>query len=296
MKVSIILVNYKTLECIIECIKSIKATKFNNLEIIVVDNDSKDNCRSMIMKLWDDIVVIENSSNMGFSEANNIGIKHAIKNSTEYILLLNGDTIVSESFFDTLLSTRSNIEEDRIGIISAKILYYDNPKKIWYNGGRINKLKGSADIYDLNLKNYESKQKVMECTFISGCCMLIPARVINDVGLLCDKYFLYYEDTDYCYKISKAGYKLIINRMAIMYHKESASTGKKSNLYTYYNTRNRFIFANDNLTGVYKWFSFMYTFGWLIKKIVYKEYKIKYVILGCLDFLKNRNGKTERNM
>ena len=291
-KVTLILVNYKTIDCVIECIESIKEQTYDNIEIIVVDNNSKDNCVDIINEKWSDVITIQNKENLGFSEANNIGINLAISRDADYIMLLNCDTILTKEYVLQLYEVAEC--NTNVGIISGKILYYYSTDLIWSAGGSLNAFKGSADIIDFNKKNYFPECKITECSFASGCCMLIPKRIFSEVGLLSNRYFLYFEDTDFCAKIVKSGAKIFINNNAIMYHKESVSTGKRSNLYTYYNIRNRFIYIKHNIDKRHKPISYIYSLLWILKNTIYGSFGFKALIWALIDFCRGIEGKSKR--
>ena len=286
--VYIILINYNSKIHTVECVKSLNNIFYKNYKILIIDNNSEDNDFSEIEDLNNKVLVIKNKSNFGFAAANNIGIEIALKNNAEYILLLNNDTVVTPNFLNILIDEYEN--DNNIGICTSKILYYDFRDTIWYGGGSINKIKGNICIDDLNKKDFENK-KSKECEFASGCCMLLSSEVINKVGLMSEKYFLYYEDVDYSSKFLKASYKIKYCPKSVIYHKESVSTKKFSYLYQYYFVRNRLIFIKENLDFIYKLTAYPITILWVIKKIICKNFNIRPCALGIKDFLINRYGK-----
>ena len=245
-KVSIILVNYNGKDYNKECIESIFNSSYKNIEVIVIDNDSNDNIDLMLSK-----------NNLGFSGANNIGIQKALKNGCDYIVLLNNDTIIDR---DLILNMIKASKEENDAIISPKIYYYDNKDIIWSAGADMRWKKGVTDQRGINQKDDGSFDKREEVEFGTGCCLLIPSKIISEVGLLSDDYFLYYEDTDYCMKVRNKGYKIVYEPTAVLYHKVSASTGGEiSPGYIYYNTRNRLIFNKRfNKENKFTYLSYFY--------------------------------------
>lgn len=239
-KIAIILVNYNGKDYNEECIKSILNSTTKNYEIIVVDNDSKDNSIELIREKFNDKVkLILAGENLGFSGANNLAIEYAIENNFDYVMLLNNDTVIDKNMISIML------DRSRYGnyIISPKIYYYDNRDIIWSAGGTINWRKGLPIQYGINDKDNNEINEGKKIEFATGCCILIPMKCIKEVGLLSEEYFLYYEDTDYSTRILEKNFEIVYEPRAIMYHKVSASTGgEKSELYWYYMTRNRLIF------------------------------------------------------
>lgn len=240
-KVSIILVNYNGKDYNKECIESIFNSSYNNIDVIVVDNDSKDGSAELLKEQFGNkIDLILSGKNLGFSGANNIGIEKALKNECDYIVLLNNDTIIDKDLISNMIKAS---KEENDALISPKIYYYDNKDIIWSAGADMRWKKGVTDQRGINQKDDGSFDKREEVEFGTGCCLLISSKVISEVGLLSDDYFLYYEDTDYCMRVRANGYKIVYEPTAVLYHKVSASTGGEvSPGYIYYNTRNRLIF------------------------------------------------------
>lgn len=294
-KVAIILVNYNGEKYNIECIESIKKSSYKNYQIYFIDNKSSDNSVDQIKKKkYSNMTIIENKKNMGFSEGNNIGIKKANLDGCQFILLLNNDTSIKENMIENLIKTSYDNE---LAVVAPKIYYYDNKEIIWSAGGGIDWNKGLPIQYGINQADSIEYSKMKEIEFATGCCMLIPMQVINKIGLMSKEYFLYYEDTDYSMKIQNAGFKLLYQPSAMMYHKVSASTGgEESKLYIYYMSRNRMIF-NKKYNKKYK-LAKLYMYVTLYIKSVFwilkgKKNKLEMVKLGMKDFNENRLGKVE---
>jgi GT2 family glycosyltransferase len=284
--VYIILVNYKSVEHTIECIKSLRQITYSNYKIIVVDNDSKDHSVERLKEYEKGFVLIESKSNTGFAGGNNLGIDYATQNNADYVLLLNNDTTVEPNFLDELIKRT----DPKIGINIGKILFYYDRSMLWYAGGKINKLKGSTDVNGFEKDNgkYDKEEYV---TFASGCCMLISQEILNKVGMLREDYFLYFEDTDYCAKVLANGYEILYCPKSIIYHKESISTVKESFDFLYYITRNRLYFIKDNIGGINKLISYLYsTIFILIKAIIKNQDKLP-IIRAYKDFFRNIRRK-----
>lgn len=292
-KIGVILVNYNGKEYNEECIKSIFKSSYSNLQVIVVDNGSKDGSPELLReKFGDKINLIMTGENLGFSGANNIGIKKALDDNCEYVVLLNNDTIIDKNLFYNMLKAS---KEESDAVISPKIYYYDNRDIIWSAGADMRWKKGVTDQRGINQKDdgrYNKREKV---EFATGCCLFIPSKVIKKVGYLTDDYFLYYEDTDYCMRIREKGFNIIYEPTAILYHKESASTGGNlSKLYIYYNTRNRLIF-NKRFNKKNKIIYMTYFYITRLIKCALWAMKgrmdlIKVTFLAISDYKKNING------
>lgn len=238
--VYIIIVNYNGSQDTIECIKSLSNIKYKNYKIVVVDNNSQKNDVEKLEKYnGNEIELIKLDENLGFAKANNIGMKIALKNNAEYVLLINNDTTVEEDFLGKLIDTFS--VDDKIGVSTGKILNYYDINDRWYDGAKINwfKFEGQND------SGKSISNDIREVNLISGCLMLIKREVLEKGIFLPEEYFMYYEDIDYSVAINEAGYKLAYNNKSIIYHKISKSTGgEKSAFYFKYSTRNWMIFMH----------------------------------------------------
>lgn len=245
-EIFIILLNYNNYRDTIECVNSIiENEKQIKYKIVVVDNSSTNDSVKKLQQIENIHLIVSNENN-GFANGNNIGIKYALEQGAEYILLLNNDTIITQNAISKMYK---KIEEHQeIGIMGARIMYYDEPNKINCIGGKIDWTKAIAVIENKD-ENYEEKQEDFKYTeFMTGCCMLIKKEVIERAGYLPEEYFMYYEDVDYCVQVLDSGFKLGICLDSIIYHKESASSGGKASPFAIkWNTRNRLIFIKKYL-------------------------------------------------
>ena len=251
-KIALIVLNYKGLENTLQCIESLRRINkpgFNH-EIIVVENGSQDGSAEALSKIKD-IQLIESDKNLGFSGGMNLGISFALNRQADYVILLNNDTYVDPNFAANLVKAAKDAQ-----IVCPKIYFApgfefhkkrykksDLGKVIWYAGGQID----WQNIIGIHLGVDEIDQgqfKKREISFATGCCMLISADVFNKIGMLDEKYFLYLEDMDLSYRAQKAGFKILFEPSAVIWHKNAASAGGSgSRLQEYYFTRNRLLFA-----------------------------------------------------
>lgn len=242
MKVAVVILNFKVKDETVKCLESVKKSNYGDLEIIVVDNNSGDGLAEE-MKRFPDICFIQNRGNLGYTGGNNIGIKAALQDKADYVFLLNPDTTIDRNTIGNLIAAA---EREDVGILGPKVLFADG-KTIWYAGGTIdlaNVLGGHRGIDEKDLGQYN---KVEETGSVSGGAMMVKNKVFEKIGLFDERYFLYYEDSDFCYRAKKAGFKLLYVPTAIVYHANAKSTGLGSPLQDYYITRNRMLFASKFL-------------------------------------------------
>ena len=288
-KVYIILLNYNGWKDTVECVKSLAVIKGTDTHIVVVDNCSTDDSVERLKtELADEVTLLLADENNGFSAGNNIGIRYALKNQADYVLLLNNDTVTDQDFLTPLVEFASRTPD--CGCISSRIYYYYEKNKIWYDGGAFHPYNCRAEHYRFD-EDGSTVTGIHEATFISGCCMLIPATVIRKIGLMDERYFLYVEDTEYSLRIQKAGYKLYWDADHHFYHKVSASTGNKSKLSQYYEIRNRYLIAEQYLTRLQRFSMKIYNCIFYTHKILVKKYDRRILHKAIKDAANENVGK-----
>lgn len=243
-RAAIIVLNWNNKRDTVECIKSLGKIDYPNFEVILVDNGSSDDSVKTIKETFPNITLIENGKNLGFAGGNNTGIRSALQGDFDYFLLLNNDTVVDPSFLTELIKVAEI--DPGIGILGPKIFYYDEPKRIWFAGGIINYWSGH-----LYHKGYQEIDEgkydvVQDVDSITGCALLVKRKVLEDIGLLYEDMFLYFEDTDLCARAYKKGYRLVYVPASLIWHKISSTTSKIKGLQFYYNIRNWLIFMKRN--------------------------------------------------
>ncbi|MEX1238609.1 MAG: glycosyltransferase family 2 protein [Cyclobacteriaceae bacterium] len=246
--VTIITINYNQLKLTCELLDSLRKIAYPAVEIIVVDNHSKEDPTSVITEKYPEAKLIVSAENLGFAGGNNLGIKAS---TGDYILFLNNDTEVHPDFLEPLVSLfESNA---KAGAASSKILYHNSGETIQYAGSSsIDPFTGRSKSIGYGEKDNGQHNALRETELAHGAAMMVPRRAIDKVGLMPEFFFLYYEEVDWCESIKKAGYKIYFVPDSKVYHKESMSVGKGSTLKTYYMTRNRVLYMRRNTTGLKK--------------------------------------------
>ena len=243
--VSIVAVNYDHPQVTCDFIESLHKITYPNIEVIIVDNKSPNDNPAIIKEKYPNVILYESHVNWGFAGGNNQGIMRA---RGEYVMLLNNDTIVDPMFLEPLIEKLEN--NPKIGAISPKIKFYYDPEIIQYAGfypiSRYTVRNASIGFREKDKGQYD---KEYETAYAHGAAMIVPIRVIKEIGLMSYIFFLYYEEADWSYRIKKAGYEIWYMGSSFIYHKESVSTGKLSALKTYYLNRNRIVFMRRNIDG-----------------------------------------------
>lgn len=264
--VSIITVNYNQSEVTCSFIESLNKITYPNFEVIVVDNNSTEDDPNIIKLRYPNIIFIANPINYGFAAGNNFGLMRA---KGEYVLLLNNDIEVPHNFMEPLVNKLVN--NPKIGAVSPKIKFYYQSDTIQY--------AGTTPLNNITMRNfaigYREKDNGQyntdrETAYAHGAAMMVPMRVIKEVGLMSYIFFLYYEEADWCARIANRGYSMYYVHNSYVLHKESISTGKLSALKIYYQNRNRIVYMRRNIHGKEFYLSLGYQLFIAIPKNAFK--------------------------
>jgi len=328
--VAIIILNWNGWQDTVECLESLYQINYPNYDVIVIDNGSEDESLKKIREYCDGkfkiyskffeydtknkpieilefykeetehikvnanefsnltsnkkLILIKNDKNYGFAEGNNIGIKYSINNlNPDYILLLNNDVVVDKEFLIELI--KANIDDEKVGIEGPSIYDYDKKNNLQSAGANIKWNTGTVEFQNVD-KNCNPNQ----VDYVEGCCLFIKKDVFEDIDYLNSNYFCYWEDTDFCVRSSKAGFKVLSISTAKIWHKRSKSVKKINGFYAYYMTRNMFWFMKTHANKVqytfFLFYFFVFRFGFeSFKYLIIQRNKEVYISFckGIID-------------
>lgn len=287
-QIGLVTVLYNGIEVLEDFFVSLNNQTYKNFTLYVIDNSPDDNTLNEAIKLSNkfniDSVFINNNDNCGVAKGNNQGIKKILENDCEYVLLLNNDIEFSENTIEDLVNY--SVEND-ISIIVPKI-YYHNTNKIWMAGGYISNLRGTTPHRGELEEDQGQYENIEYINYAPTCFMLLNKKVFKEVGLMDEKYFVYYDDSDFIYRANKQGYKILYFPKAIVSHKVSISTGGSESLFSiYYATRNRIYFIKKNFSLIYKFIALSYFFfSRIAKYFIYNKEQKKTLIKAVVDSFK----------
>jgi len=264
-KIGIVIVNYNCEKDVVDCLTSLYKLDVNDLQvtIYIVDNasprkESADYIESHLFKFQHKNItclLTRNSLNSGFTGGYNLGANQAVEDKCDYILILNPDTFVHSNFLQILVKDAQS--HSKYAAILPKIYFApgfefhkdryttsEKGKVIWYAGGEMdwqNVIGYSRGVDEVDQGQFDN---TTETQIATGCCLLIPRKIIEKIGLFSQKYFMYYEDADWSMRAHNAGYKIGFAPSAVIWHKNATSSGGSgSSLQDYYITRNRLLFG-----------------------------------------------------
>ena len=293
-EISIITVNYNGFNDTCDLLDSVQEhLHTRTYEIIVVDNGSRKNEAAMLRQRYPHAIVLRSEQNLGFAGGNNLGIAQA---QGKYIFLLNNDTYIKDDSLSALCDTLENNPD--IGAVSPKIRFAFPPYAIQYGGftpmTRYT-LRNHATGYDEPDKGqYDIPGPT---AFLHGAALMFKKEILEEIGNMSEIFFLYYEEMDWCSRLTRQGYRLWYQPACTVYHKESRSTGNDSPLKTYYLNRNRLLYSWRNCPGAEKWIALFYQLTIAIPKNIMlnllkgRTRQAKAICKGCMDFFSLKNKK-----
>jgi GT2 family glycosyltransferase len=208
----------------LECLQSLQRLTYSNARILVVDNASEDGTAEAVRLSFPGVELIWNESNLRFAGGNNIGIKYSFRQGADYVLLLNNDTVVDRDFLAHLVQKAE--QDKQVGIVGPKVYYYGDSKRIWFAGGRIEWWKGWVSHIGIRETDTHQYDALRQVDYVTGCCMLVKREVVDAVGTLDEKFYLYVEDVDWCVRARQAGFKVVYVPSSHIWHKISSSSGE----------------------------------------------------------------------
>lgn len=231
-KVYIVIINFGTPAHTIECLESILQNTHTHFQVVLVDVQDKNDSVKKI-KEWitaqdnNRFACLQTTDNKGFSYANNIGIKYALKQpDCDYMWILNNDTFIEKNSLAELINCHKKVNKP--GFIGSKIMDYDHRDIIQNVGGTFNKWTGYSVLIGMGEKDTgQFEHKAIKPDYIIGASMFCSVDLVKTIGLMPEDYFLYYEDIDWCVTAQKAGFINSSCTKSIVYHKQGVSTGAK---------------------------------------------------------------------
>ncbi|RLC82082.1 MAG: glycosyltransferase family 2 protein [Chloroflexi bacterium] len=265
--VYVIMLTWNQKKDTLTCLDSLSRMTYPNYRIVVVDNGSTDDTVPAVRNQYTEVEVIVNPRNLGFTGGTNVGLRHALSQGTDFVFSINNDTLVSSDILDELISHAAPPD---VGVVAPKIYYADESQRIWSVGARQHPL--TLEMTDKGRNQIDTGQweQVLERDYLLGCAQLLKRSVLEEVGLLDETFFLYYDDLDFCLRARKAGYRLLLVPQAKMWHKVAASAGGvDSPRVRYYRARSSVWFLRKHMRGLHWLIVIPYRFGSAVKALLY---------------------------
>jgi GT2 family glycosyltransferase len=233
-----IVLNWNNLPDTLDCLQSLADCDYPVLQVLVVDNHSHEDPTGTIRARWPGVRVIRTERNLGYGGGNNVGLREALALGVPYVLLLNNDVTVDRGMVRRLVEPVTR--DTRIGMATPTVFFHEHPSEVYWGGGVIDWSSAEASHESGSLP---TRDGLTFSEWLDGCALLVRTEILGRVGLLDERYFLYYEDADWSLRAASQGWTNVVVAGARAWHKVSRTTGGKSNpAVQYYYARNCYFF------------------------------------------------------
>lgn len=247
--VYIVIINWNGWRDTMQCIDSLRKLTYPLYRVVVIDNGSTDESVSKLQACVPYIDLIKTGKNLGFSGGNNVGIRWAIEQKASYVLLLNNDTVVAPDLLDAFVKVADTHPD--VAAMAPKIYYFDQPDLLWFAGGKAHNRLDSPDHLGGGEKDKGQYDQVCDTPFINGCAFFARTKTIADIGLLDERYFYMFEDTDWTMRFLQAGYRCLYVPQARLWHKAHGATGgERTPCWCYFYERNRLLWLKTHFSKI----------------------------------------------
>jgi GT2 family glycosyltransferase len=275
------------------CLDSLLNNTYPNQKAIVLDNHSTDGSIAAIRTAYPDVHIIELKKNLGYAGNNNVGIEAALRLGADWVFVLNEDIIMHPECLQHLIEVGE--QNSQIGVVGPLVYHYDEPQVIQSAGGMLGRHWQSMHLGkdELDQGQY-NKPHVVE--WISGCAILVKRAAIEQSGMLDPNYFIYWEETEWCIRISHAGWRIVHVPQAKIWHKGVQRDYQPKPSFTYYGTRNNLLTLAKHKAPIsvriYTWIQILRTLtSWSVKpKWRHKREHRDAMWMGIRDYLRHRWG------
>jgi hypothetical protein len=249
----IVVVNWNLKDVTLDCLESLFQLKYPYFKVVVVDNASGDGSPAEIAARFPQVEQIQNSENLGSTAGYNQGFRWALQAGAAYVMLINNDTYIDPEALDHLLQAHT---QEEVALSGPLIYYADYPGKVWSAGAMRNPLT-------LELMNNHGRKQtftgITERDFLTSCALLFSRRALQEVGLMDGDYFIYQEENDYCLRVKRAGFKMLLVPQAKVWHRVSLSSGGSESLTErYWMAKNTMILFRKHA----RWWNWFFIVPW----------------------------------
>lgn len=265
-RVAIVVLNWNGWRDTLECLASLEKLNYPNYEVVVVDNGSTDGSQTMIRDAYPGITVLEMGDNLGFAVANNYAIRYAINEGADFLWLLNNDTVVDTEALNALITEA--VSDRRVGMVGSKIKWYYQPDTIGNAGGAISTSTARTWLVGAGEADVGQWDMPRDVDWVSGCSMLASKELVEDVGLLDRRFFLFFEETDWAIRARQKGWRVRYQPKSTVWHKVSSSVKRDSPNMVFHFARSSVLFAKKHAASRFLLSLGMTAMFWVLRPLL----------------------------
>jgi GT2 family glycosyltransferase len=292
----VVVLNTNRRDDTLACLRSLDGLDYPNRTVLVLDNASTDGSNEAIRAAFPAVQILPLTDNRGYAGNNNVGITAALAMGADWVLVLNEDTILDAACFTELMRAAA---DPAVGILGPMVYHHDEPSVIQSAGGRIDRhfRAWHAAQNEEDRGQFPAPRAV---DWISGCAILVRRQVIEAVGPLDDRFFYYWEETEWCVRAARAGWRVVHVPAAKLWHKGVTRHYRPGPNVAYYNTRNHLLLMSKHGASAATW---LRTWARLARTLVSYTVKLRWqdrrasrdaIWWGATDFLRGRWGQMPR--
>jgi GT2 family glycosyltransferase len=289
-----IILNTNRREDTLDCLSSLQKSVYPRNKIILLDNNSTDGSVDAIHNCFPDVQIIPLNKNLGYAGNNNFGVKFAIEQGADWVLVLNEDTILDPECISRLIEVGES--DPKIGVVGPMVYHYDEPDTIQSAGGMLGPYWESIHLAKNEKDDHQFREPHL-VEWISGCAIMVKRTAINQAGMIDERFFYYWEETEWCLRIGKAGWQIVHVPGAKIWHKGVQRNYHPKPSVTYYSTRNRLLMLAKHhaplRVWIYSWLQIIRTLAsWGLKPKWRSMYEHRIAMWhGLMDFFRQRWGQ-----
>ena len=261
--IHIVLVTWNHWPATAECLTQVVRLDYANYRIVLVDNGSTDNTPELVTKHYPTVKLFSNAENLGFAGGCNIGLRHALEHGADFVLLLNNDAVPPLDLLSKLVAGAASLP--RAGILTPTAAYAGQPQRWWPTAGYCHRV--TNDYVMLHPEELHP-HRPLPVDYVFGTAMFIRRQVLKQVGLLDERYFMYYEDMDFCKRAVQKGWELYVLPDAMILHHVEASTEEDPATRHYHKARSSVLFFQSYSSGLKRPLIFIYRLGSGVKRVI----------------------------
>jgi GT2 family glycosyltransferase len=295
--VGVIVVNWNRKEDTLRGLRALDSAEYAQMSVLLVDNASTDDSVAVIKDTFPDLAVLALDDNLGFTGGYNAGIRYFMERDTDYVLLINNDAVLAPDALQKLVDSAET--NPNAALFSAEVRSIEQPERIIFAGGTLQ--DGWMVRHDRLGQAYRDCSRQPYTTdFLSGCVVMARCNRLQEIGLLDEDFFMYFEDVEWSYRTQQHGYDLLVVPDAVAWHPDTRDRDTFSKRITYYSARNALLFARRQQlswrTKLSIWhYHLRMALSWTVKpRWRDKRPQRDVLILALFDYLRGNFGRSDR--